>query len=120
MKQKVHNVSYLAVTALTLATIQDESFPAVVLPSGAEVLSVSIEVKEEADTGTTLKVGLESEAEFFANDLNLATKGNYTSAKAHKMQNTGTINVKANKVSTKGAIIVRVFYFLPSQIMTEF
>lgn len=65
MKQKVHNVSYLAVTALTLATIKDESFSAVALPSGAEVLSVSIEVKEKADIGTTLKVGLESEAEFF-------------------------------------------------------
>lgn len=120
MRQNVHNVSYLAVTMLNLATIQDESYPAVALPSGAEVLSVSVEVKEEADAGTTLKVGLESEAEFFANDLNLATKGNYTSAKTHKMQSTGTINVKASQASTKGAMIVRVFYFLPSQIMTEF
>lgn len=120
MRQNVHNVSYLAVVTLNLDTTKDASYPAVALPSGAEVLSVSVEVKEEADIGTTLKVGLASDEEFFANDLNLATKGNYTSAKAHRMQSTGTINVKASQASTKGTMIVRVFYFLPSQIMTEF
>ncbi|MBD5165225.1 hypothetical protein [Helicobacter sp.] len=120
MKQNVHNVSYLAVTTLNLKTIQEQSYPAVALPSGAEVLNVSVEVQEEADAGTKLKVGLASDEEFFANDLDLATKSNYTSAKTHKMQSTGTINVKASKTSEKGAIIVRAFYFLPSQIMTEF
>lgn len=75
MRQNVHNVSYLAVTILNLATIQDESYPAVALPSGAEVLSVSVEVKEEADAGTTLKVGLASEAEFLQTTLTLQLKG---------------------------------------------
>ncbi len=120
MRQMVHNVSYLAVTTLLLPTIGNESYPAVALPNGAEVQSVSVEVQEEADVGTTLKVGLSSDIEFFANDLNIATNGNYTSAKTHTMQSTGTINVKASGKSAKGAIKVRVFYFLPSQIMTEF
>lgn len=118
MRQMVHYISYLAVTRLLLPTIGEQSYPAVALPNGAEVQSVSVEVQEEADVGVTLKVGLEGDIEFFANDLNLATNGNYTSAKAHTMQNTGTINIKASAKSTKGAIKVRVFYFLPSQIMT--
>lgn len=120
MKQLVHNVSYLTKTTLSLETIADVSFEAIALPAGAEVISVSVEVQEVGSAGTTLSVGLKGDEDFFARDLDLSQKAQYTSANQMQMQNTGTILIKANQKSTSGVLVIRAFYFLPSTISTEF
>ena len=121
MQQRVNFESYLAKAVLKLADLRDESYEAIVLPAGAEVLSVNVEVLEAATANTTLNVGLDADERFFASDLDLGTRSvNHNSTKQTRIHLVSKVSVKASKVSTKGEIALRVFYFCPSQIMTEF
>ena len=70
--------------------------------------------------GTTLDVGLDSEAEFFGNDLNVATKNYYKSARGTTTRDISKITTRLNQLSNQGQISVRVHYFMPSEYMFEF
>ena len=118
MIQTVHNISYLAVRCLDVKAYKaNETIAAVALPAKAEVVSINVEVTEPSEAITAdLRIGTET----IANDIDLATKGNQSVNFTHTMGDTTTIDVVLSATSTKRQFKVRVLYFLPSQIETEY
>lgn len=119
MKQFVKNISYLASVDCVLKDVNTET-ELVALPNGAEVVSVNLEVTEEADTGVTCDLGVEGADDFFANDLALDAKRNHQSSVQTTIAKTTTIKIKLSGASAKGKITLRVLYFLPSKILAEY
>ena len=121
MKQRVKNISYLTKVVLPLNDFEANVAKEVrALPSNAEVIHLDIEVLEAGVAGTKLDVGLDSEAEFFGNDLDVATKNYYESARGTTTRDISKITTRLNQLSNQGQISVRVHYFMPSEYMFEF
>ncbi|GAA9605965.1 hypothetical protein UBN96_05720 [Helicobacter pylori] len=125
MKQKVHSVSYLAKAEFEF---KDGVYDLVALPTGAEVVKVSLEVVGVVTSGS-VSVGFKDETkkDYFLNLSNAEniTSGskinNVTSAKDYTATSNKVIVVevkKANGDNTKG--VLRVLYFLPSVIEVEY
>ncbi|MFP6260623.1 hypothetical protein ACLGC4_06570 [Helicobacter pylori] len=119
MKQKVHSVSYLAKAEFEL---KNGVYDLVALPTGAEVVKVSLEVVGNPTTGS-ISVGFEDETNknyFLALD-NLANEKHAMSAKDYTATSNKVVvaEVKtANGTDVKG--VLRVMYFLPSVIEVEY
>ena len=121
MKQKVHSVSYLAKAEFEF---KNGVYDLVAIPSGAEVVKVSLEVVGNPTAGN-ISVGFKDESKknyFFALDI-IAEKENRfaTSAKDYTATSNKVIvaEVKTtNGNDTKG--VLRVLYFLPSVIEVEY
>ncbi len=123
MKQKVHSVSYLAKAEFEF---KNGVYDLVALPSGAEVIKVSLEVVGNPTTGT-VSVGFKDKTNknYF---LTLDNIGNNSPDKKHATSAkdyTATSNIvivaeveSANATDTKG--VLRVLYFLPSMIEVEY
>nr|AIA98817.1 phage protein [Helicobacter pylori] len=124
MKQKVHSVSYLAKAEFEF---KNGVYDLVALPSGAEVVKVSLEVVGTPSVGS-VSVGFKDETtkNYFLTLENIATsnaadKKHATSAKDYTATSNKVVvaEVKnANKNDTKG--VLRVLYFLPSVIEVEY
>ena len=121
MKQRVKNVSYLCVVALNASDLSLEAKDIVALPKGAEVLSVDVQVLEKFSDTAKLDIGLNENANFFANDIALSLAG--SSARCNpcaSLKEQGTITALLNEKVATGKVIIRVHYFLPSEIMVEY
>ncbi|WP_131158288.1 hypothetical protein [Helicobacter pylori] len=121
MKQKVHSVSYLAKAEFAF---KNGVYDLVALPTGAEVVKVSLEVVGNPTVGN-VSVGFKDEntKNYFFNSLELANKNskNSTSAKDYTATSNKVVvaEVKsANDSDVKG--VLRVLYFLPSVIEVEY
>ncbi|GAA9158496.1 hypothetical protein HpHA184_10150 [Helicobacter pylori] len=123
MKQKVHSVSYLAKAEFEF---KNGVYDLVALPSGAEVVKVSLEVVGNPTAGN-VSVGFKDETNknYFLTLENIATntvdKKHATSAKDYTATDNKVVvaEVKnANATDTKG--VLRVLYFLPSVIEVEY
>ncbi|WQS96071.1 hypothetical protein FNE56_00420 [Helicobacter pylori] len=120
MKQKVHSVSYLAKAEFEF---KNGVYDLVALPSGAEVVKVSLEVVGNPTAGI-INVGFKDDTTknyFFELKENIATTKNATSAKDYTATSNKVVvaEVKnANGNDTKG--VLRVLYFLPSVIEVEY
>ncbi|WRE27210.1 hypothetical protein KVD83_05080 [Helicobacter pylori] len=119
MKQKVHSVSYLAKAEFEF---KNGVYDLVALPTGAEVVKVSLEVVGSPTAGTA-SVGFKDETtkEYFLKLENIQTSKNATSAKDYTATSNKVVvaevkNANANDV--KG--VLRVLYFLPSVIEVEY
>ncbi len=119
-QQRVKFESYLTKIQVSVNSLGTQQFEAVLLPKGAEVLKVDIEVIEKAKEGTTLNVGLAKNNNFFIDIADIATATNHSSSKVTSTNKNETITLKLNQLSDKGEIVLRVFYFLPSEIIAEF
>ncbi|MFP6006792.1 hypothetical protein ACLF8L_07585 [Helicobacter pylori] len=120
MKQKVHSVSYLARAEFEF---KDGVYDLVALPTGAEVIKVSLEVVGNPTAGS-VSVGFKDETtkNYFLTLENIAVSNakNATSAKDYTATSDKVVvaEVKtANATDTKG--VLRVLYFLPSVIEVE-
>ncbi|GAA9656567.1 hypothetical protein HpHCM49_10650 [Helicobacter pylori] len=118
MKQKVHSVSYLAKAEFEF---KNGVYDLVALPSGAEVVKVSLEVVGNPAAGS-VSVGFKDETtkNYFLT-LDNADKKHATSAKDYTATSNKVIvaEVKnANGNDIKG--VLRVLYFLPSVIEVEY
>ncbi|WQT48270.1 hypothetical protein KVC52_03305 [Helicobacter pylori] len=116
MKQKVHSVSYLAKAEFEF---KNGVYDLVALPTGAEVVKVSLEVVGNPTAGN-ISVGFKDEKEYFLKLENHQAK-NATSAKDYTVTSNKVVvaEVKnANGTDTKG--VLRVLYFLPSVIEVEY
>ncbi|GAA7318857.1 hypothetical protein ID0604_08130 [Helicobacter pylori] len=118
MKQKVHSVSYLAKAEFEF---KNGVYDLVALPTGAEVVKVSLEVVGNPTAGT-VSVGFKDETtkDYFLTLENIQTK-NATSAKDYTATSSKVVvaEVKtANGSDVKG--VLRVLYFLPSVIEVEY
>ncbi len=125
MKQKVHSVSYLAKAEFEF---KNGVHDLVALPTGAEVVKVSLEVVGNPTAGT-VSVGFKDETTknyFLTLDkdnitANSADKKHATSAKDYTATDNKVVvaEVKnANGTDVKG--VLRVLYFLPSVIEVEY
>lgn len=123
MKQKVHSVSYLAKAEFEF---KNGVYDLVALPSGAEVVKVSLEVVGNPTAGS-VSVGFKDETtkNYFLTLENIADnsagKKHATSAKDYTATSNKVVvaEVKnANGNNTKG--VLRVLYFLPSVIEVEY
>ncbi|NDJ26363.1 hypothetical protein GW575_00125 [Campylobacter sp. MIT 19-121] len=121
MKQRVKNVSYLTKAVVGLALLEvAKPFEVLMLPAKAELLSLDLEVLEASDTGVKLDVGLDDTADFFINDASVDTIGNTRSSKQTQILKTAQVNISVATKCTKGKVVVRAQYFLPSEILAEF
>ncbi|WQR86168.1 hypothetical protein KVC11_07390 [Helicobacter pylori] len=124
MKQKVHSVSYLAKAEFEF---KNGVYDLVALPTGAEVVKVTLEVVGNPTAGS-VSVGFKDEPQknyFLTLDNIIATNGadkkHATSAKDYTATSNKVVvaEVKnANGNDTKG--VLRVLYFLPSVIEVEY
>lgn len=122
MKQKVHSVSYLAKAEFEF---KDGVYDLVAIPTGAEVVKVSLEVVGNPTAGNVI-VGFKDESTknyFLAlSDItNSSSNKNATSAKDYTATSNKVVvaEVKnANGTDVKG--VLRVLYFLPSVIEVEY
>ncbi len=119
MKQKVHSVSYLAKAEFEF---KSGVYDLVALPTGAEVVKVSLEVVGNPTVGS-VSVGFKDETtkNYFLNLENIGNDKFATSAKNYTATSNKVVvaEVKtANATGTKG--VLRVLYFLPSLIEVEY
>ncbi|RKV62076.1 hypothetical protein [Helicobacter pylori] len=119
MQQKVHSVSYLAKAEFEL---KNGVYDLVALPTGAEVVKVSLEVVGNP-TVESISVGFKDETNknYFLTLESNTTGKNATSAKDYTATSNKVIVAEvrnANATDTKG--VLRVLYFLPSVIEVEY
>ncbi|GAA9918858.1 hypothetical protein VN0835_11720 [Helicobacter pylori] len=121
MKQKVHSVSYLAKAEFEL---KDGTYDLVALPSGAEVVKVSLEVVGNPNTGI-VGVGIKDESVIYFLSLELgaaADKKNITSVKDYTATSNKVVTalVRDTGEHNYSRCVLRVLYFLPSVIEVEY
>ncbi|ANT42705.1 hypothetical protein JT152_05285 [Helicobacter pylori] len=119
MKQKVHSVSYLAKAEFEY---KNGVYDLVALPTGAEVVKVTLEVVGNPTTGN-VSVGFKDETNknYFLTLDGIENNKNATSAKDYTATSNKVVvaEVKnANETDVKG--VLRVLYFLPSVIEVEY
>ncbi|MCQ2700345.1 hypothetical protein JT091_06415 [Helicobacter pylori] len=119
MKQKVHSVSYLAKAEFEF---KNGVYNLVALPTGAEVVKVSLEVVGNLTAGK-ISVGFKDETtkDYFLTLENAQTNKIATSARDYTATSNKVVvaEVKnANGNDVKG--VLRVLYFLPSVIEVEY
>ncbi|MGL2397813.1 hypothetical protein ACOWMT_07595 [Helicobacter pylori] len=122
MKQKVHSVSYLAKAEFKF---KNGVYDLVALPSGAEVVKVSLEVVGTLINGT-VNVGFKDELQknyFLTLEItNESSNKNATSAKDYTATSNQVVMAEVKNVSQGDDVkgILRVLYFLPSVIEVEY
>ncbi|KFH28254.1 hypothetical protein JM68_04830 [Helicobacter pylori] len=120
MKQKVHSVSYLAKAEFDF---KNGVYDLVALPTGAEVVKVSLEVVGNLVAGS-VSVGFKDENVkdyFLSLDSISGAQSNATSTKDYTATSNKVVVAEvgsANLSDAKG--VLRVLYFLPSVIEVEY
>lgn len=109
--QQVHFVSHLAVSRLDLATHKGKQ-EVTLLPKGAELVSLSVEVVSAADSGT-LDIGYGGEESNLANDIDLTQKGAHIANVSTTAQKLTPITATPTGANS-GEVAIRVIYYLPS------
>ncbi|MFP6306899.1 hypothetical protein ACLGEJ_04425 [Helicobacter pylori] len=123
MKQRVKTVSYLAKAEFS---IKDGVYDLVALPTGAEVVKVSLElVGNNTSVTGSVTVGFKDIKDYFLNLQNVDNVNNKhaTSAKDYTATSNNVIVAEVKKsVSMNDDVkgVLRVLYFLPSVIEVEY
>ncbi|GAA9839726.1 hypothetical protein VN0561_08630 [Helicobacter pylori] len=121
MKQKVHSVSYLAKAEFEL---KDGSYDLVALPTGAEMIRMSLQVVGSPKAGTikvTLKDEITDNPLTLLSDLLVANNTTTTVEYCYTVPSNKVLMVEvmgANEPNIKG--VLKVIYFLPSVIEVEY
>ncbi len=125
MKQKVHSVSYLAKAEFVF---KNGVYDLVALPSGAEVVKVSLELKDDIfKNGAIIKVGFkdESRKNYFLDLNNTSVNASLTfksdkdyTVTSNEVVALEVIGINDSSYISKG--VLRVVYFLPSVIEVEY
>ncbi len=127
MKQKVHSVSYLAKAEFEF---KNGVYDLVALPTGAEVVKVSLEVAGDFTSGS-ISVGFKDES---AKNYFLALENLSKGAEARHITKNATSDKDYTATSNKVVVaevanaqavsnakcVLRVLYFLPSVIEVEY
>ncbi|WRA10453.1 hypothetical protein KVK09_00985 [Helicobacter pylori] len=120
MKQKVHSVSYLAKAEFEF---KNGVYDLVALPTGAEVVKMSLEMVGNPESGK-VSVGFKDETNknyFLEITDNLSASKNATSAKDYTATDNKVVVAKVeNAMGTDTKGVLRVLYFLPSVIEVEY
>ncbi|WP_187932413.1 hypothetical protein [Helicobacter pylori] len=122
MKQKVHSVSYLAKAEFKF---KNGVYDLVALPSGAEVVKVSLEVVGTLVNGNVdvgFKDGLQKNYFLTLEITDSNSNKNATSAKDYTATSNQVVTAEVKNVNQGDDVkgILRVLYFLPSVIEVEY
>ncbi|MGL2713441.1 hypothetical protein ACQJ7S_07720 [Helicobacter pylori] len=126
MKQKVHSVSYLAKAEFEF---KSGVYDLVALPTGAEVVKVSLEIVGGGDAMMDggVKVGFKDEAkkDYFLGLDSISKNISYSSFTSNKDYTATSNKVVVAEVSDTNSYdnakgVLRVLYFLPSVIEVEY
>lgn len=119
MLQKVNNISYLCVRTFDVSACEaNTQIAGIALPQGAEILHISVEVKEAGVSA--LRADVKINEEVIGNDIDCATKGVHFINFVKTLGDNTTIDIELNKASNVGELVLRAHYFLPSQIQVEY
>lgn len=115
--QKVKNISYLAVVPFKL---DKDSQEVALLPSGAEVIGLNLEIVKPL-SGASVDIGLEGQENYFLDNISAANKGFSQSSVLYNAPAPTTIHATTTNPDDKkdSLAILRVHYFLPSEILME-
>ncbi|GAA8757970.1 hypothetical protein VN1340_10480 [Helicobacter pylori] len=122
MKQKVHSVSYLAKAEFKF---KNGVYDLVALPTGAEVIKVSLEVVGNPTAGE-ISVGFKDENSknyFLILEGVNSTKKEATSARDYTATSNKVVVAEVKSSASNGEDakgVLRVLYFLPSVIEVEY
>ncbi|GAA7014802.1 hypothetical protein HpCHC88_11370 [Helicobacter pylori] len=119
MKQKVHSVSYLVKAEFEF---KDGVYDLVALPTGAEVVKVSLEVVGNSTITATVNVGFKDETQknYFLTLDNTTNNINVTSAKDYTATSNKIVVAEVKNANGGSKGVLRVLYFLPSVIEVEY
>ncbi|ANT42802.1 hypothetical protein JT175_07190 [Helicobacter pylori] len=125
MKQKVHSVSYLAKAEFVF---KNGVYDLVALPTGAEVVKVSLEMKDDVfKKGGIVKVGFkdDSRKNYFLDLDHASAKASLTfkSDKDYTVTSNEVVVAEVAGINDSNYVskgVLRVVYFLPSVIEVEY
>ena len=114
--QAVRKFQYVATPSFDVQSFSDSLTQEVaLLPQGAAVLGVHLEVLSAFDTGVTADIGLGNTQDFFLNDIALATANTHSDSSVKTITKERTsITITLNKAITKGELRVFVEFALPT------
>lgn len=110
---QIHCLGYLLSEEINLAHLESDETTLFTLKSGTEILSVSAEIIEKANTGT-FDFGITGSTDFFLNDIDLTRQEVFKSKMETKIKEDVDLILDTN--AREGIIRIRVFYFNPGKI----
>ncbi|TSA81489.1 hypothetical protein [Helicobacter mehlei] len=115
--QRVKNISYLCKAIFKLDAKTKEL---ALLPAGSEVLSVNLEIITPLPNAV-IDIGLAGKGDYFLDNINGGAKGFSQSSILLTSSSTQTINATIANFDAKAdsLAILRVHYFLPSEVLVE-
>ncbi len=118
MKQKVHSVSYLAKAEFKFT---DGVYDLVALPSGAEVISVFLEVVGDPKGGN-ISVGFKDETikNYFLSLENINGDSRGISPRCYTSTSNKVVVAEVKAAEGSAKCVLKVVYFLPSVIEVEY
>lgn len=125
MQQRVKNVSYLSEVVVDLSTLETKGIEVIMLPSGASVLDVKIEVLDlKQDTITqTLTLSLQKSGLNFFENVAIAKNANdkkYLTSSVHTSIDYNDVLVLKPSAKIAGGLVkIKCLYFNPSEIVAE-
>lgn len=125
MQQRVKNTNYLSETVVDLSTLKTEGAEVIMLPRGASVMSVKIEVLELAtDTITqTLTLALQKNGLKFFDAVQIAKNDNakkYLTSNIHTtLEYNDILVLKPSAKIASGLVKVKAEFYNPSEILAE-
>lgn len=118
MKQRVKQVSYLAKVVLDLKDLGTNTKEVVALPAGAEITHISVETLE-AGAGA-LSLGLGAEKEAIATNVDVTKVGSQSVAFVGMTKDITKLTLTPTIAGNAGRVVIRVVYFLPSELVVEY
>lgn len=124
MQQRVHHISYLAVSSVELNALSQTAKDYILIPKGANIIDVKLEVEDSEGKGEVEVALSGAGVKFFENTAldSSETQKRFLSSSIHtSTKENDTLSIKLTSGSfSSGKVIIKALYFLPSQIMTEF
>ena len=115
--QKVNHISYLSVVPIDLSEQDDPSNVDVcILPKQSQILDVSLEVVTPAPATSVATLSIDSKE--FISSADIAQVISHRSGVITSVKDKNIL--KGNFSGNSGEVVVRVHYFLPSQIVAEY
>lgn len=119
MRQSVKNLNYLAVMQVNLADLKENKIDIAILPTGAEIISVSLEILQKTTSNITADIGYADNTGLFLNDIDLTKDTGGQSVISKTNPRPQALQLSINQKSSDGIVKTRVHYFLPSEIIYE-
>lgn len=110
---RIHALGYLLAHEIDLSELTEDKAEVFYLKEGSEILSLSIEITEESQSGT-IDIGISESADFFLNDIDLTKKETFKSKVETMLKDDTMLTIETSERS--GKVKLRCLYFTPGTI----